>query len=113
MVESSFREEMVPKEVGNELMIRAQRKIIEIDRERQKKMIDERAQKEYHYLLARPIYLSICISSSVIIPMSVGRELYTCETGNLSDSEQLLTATGSIRPKSRTFPADFLPFFID
>jgi hypothetical protein len=36
MVESSFGEKMAPKEVGNELMIRAQRKIIEIDRERQK-----------------------------------------------------------------------------
>ena len=44
MVESSFGEKMASKEVGNELMISAQRKIIEIDRERQK-MMDERAQR--------------------------------------------------------------------
>jgi hypothetical protein len=44
MVESSIGEKMASKEVGNELMISAQRKIIEIDRERQK-MMDERAQR--------------------------------------------------------------------
>jgi hypothetical protein len=47
-------------------------------------MIDESAQRVPLYILARHIYLSICISSSVVIPMSVDREAVHAKTGNLS-----------------------------
>jgi hypothetical protein len=60
-------------------------------------MIDERAQKECHYILARPIYLSICISfSSVVIPMLVGRELVHAKTATAHSCANY----GSCRPIS-------------